>query len=181
MAGDVVGGRMGLPRAEGVVHIDVGQAGKLEREALPELALCLFALEPPRIRKVDPADLPFPQVPHRKVDGRVDPGDALHRIMGKGGNIELRVQLLLEIADHRFNGFLGPAGDGAGLFVLGPAHMGHQDGPAAPFYDMKKRADGAVDAKGVAYGPVLHDIMIEPHEDDLALQVHILDQRKITV
>ena len=63
MPGDVVGGGMGLPRAEGVVHIDVGQAGKLEREALPEFALGLFAPEPPRIRKIDPADLPLPQVP----------------------------------------------------------------------------------------------------------------------
>ena len=96
---------------------------------------------------------------------------------GKGGNIELRMQLLFEIADHRFNGFLGPAGDGAGLFVLRPSHMGHQDGPAAALHDVKKRADGAVDAKGIAYVPVLHDIMIEPYEDDLALQVGILDQR----
>ncbi len=33
--------------------------------------------------------------------------------------------------------------------------------------------------KGSLHGAVLHDIMIEPYEDDLALQVGILDQRKV--
>jgi hypothetical protein len=43
---------------------------------------------------------------------------------------------------------------------------------------MEERPDRTVDPERIAYRTALHDIVVEPDEDDLPLQVGILDQRQ---
>jgi hypothetical protein len=59
--------------------------------------------------------------------------------------------------------------------------MGHHDGPAAALDDVKQGPDGAVDPVRVAYLSPLYDIVIEPDEDDLPVEVGILDQRQFSL
>src|SRR5512139_2999617 len=126
---------MGLPRAERIIHVDIGQAGKLESETLPEFSFGLLPLEPPHIWKIDASD---PQFPDGKVDGCVDPSYTFFAIQGKFWNVKFCMELLFKILHDRFNRLFGPAGYCSRLFVFWSANMGHHDGPAAAFHEMKE-------------------------------------------
>jgi hypothetical protein len=86
----------------------------------------------------------------------------------------------LAIPYDGFDGLLGPAGYRS-VFVFRPAHVGHHDGPAAALDNMKEGPDRTVDPVGVAYLALLYDIVIEPDEDNLPIEVGILDQRQFSV
>jgi hypothetical protein len=59
--------------------------------------------------------------------------------------------------------------------------MGHQDGPAAALDNVEEGPDSTVDPIGVAYLSPLYDIVIEPDEDNLPVEVGILDQRQFSL
>ncbi len=178
MPGDVVCGGMRLPRAERVVHVDICQAGKLERETFPELSFGLLPLEPPHIRKIDASDPPFSQFSYGQVNGCVDPYYTFLRIQGKFRNVKFCMELLFKVAYDRFNGLFRSAGYCSRLSVFGPAYMGHHDWPAASFHEVKERPYGTVNPVGVPYFSSLHYIMIKPDEDDFPFEVGVLNQRQ---
>ena len=68
--------------------------------------------------------------------------------------------------------------DRAGLLVPGPAHMGHEDRPAAPLRDVVKGPKRGVDPVGVPDHALLDHVVIDPDENDFAFQVGILKQWK---
>jgi hypothetical protein len=179
--GDVICGGMGLPGTERVIYVNIGQPGKLERETLPGLSLGLLPEEPPRVGKIDTAQLSLFQLPDGKVDGRIDPHNAMHRVRGKFRDVQFCMELLFKISYDRLDGLLGPAGYRSRLFIFRPPYMGHHDRPAAALDNVKKGPDGTVDPIGIAYLSPLDYIMIEPDEDDLPVEFSILDQRQFSL
>ena len=94
--------------------------------------------------------------------------------------IELRdmqpyVQLLFKISCDRPDRFARPAVDFTCLLVFRPPYMGHKDRSPTSFHDVVKRTQRAVDSVRVFDFPILHDVMVEPNKNDLAVQVRVLN------